>query len=34
MNVTPKSIEISRYRLRQKLRLSKGDNLVNFLKSI
>lgn len=34
MNVTPKSIEISRYRLRRKLRLSKGDNLVKFLKSI
>lgn len=34
MNVSPKSVEIGRYRLRRKLKLSKGDNLVNFLKSI
>jgi len=34
MNITPKSVEISRYRLRQKLGLAKGDNLVNFIKSI
>lgn len=34
MNITPESVEISRYRLRQKLGLSKGDNLVNFIKSI
>ena len=34
MNVSPKSVEISRYRLRRKLKLAKGDNLVNFLKSI
>ena len=34
LNITPKSVEISRYRLRQKLGLSKGDNLVNFIKSI
>lgn len=34
MNITPKSVEIGRYRLRQKLGLSKGDNLVNFIKSI
>ena len=34
MGITPKSVEISRYRLRQKLGLSKGDNLVNFIKSI
>ena len=34
MNITPKSVEISRYRLRQKLGLSKGDNLVRFIKSI
>ena len=34
MSITPKSVEISRYRLRQKLGLSKGDNLVNFIKSI
>ena len=34
MNITPKSVEISRYRLRQKLGLDKGANLVNFIKSI
>lgn len=34
MNITPKSVEISRYRLRQKLGLAKGDNLVNYIKSI
>lgn len=34
MSITPKSVEISRYRLRQKLGLSRGDNLVNFIKSI
>lgn len=34
MSITPKSVEISRYRLRQKLGLAKGDNLVNFIKSI
>ena len=34
MNITVKSVEISRYRLRQKLGLAKGDNLVNFIKSI
>lgn len=34
MNITLKSVEISRYRLRLKLGLSKGDNLVNFIKSI
>lgn len=34
MRITPKSVEISRYRLRQKLGLGRGDNLVNFIKSI
>jgi DNA-binding CsgD family transcriptional regulator len=34
MNISPKSVEISRYRLRQKLGLQKGDNLINFIKSI
>lgn len=34
MKITPKSVEISRYRLRQKLGLGRGDNLVNFIKSI
>lgn len=34
MSITTKSVEISRYRLRQKLGLDKGANLVNFIKSI
>lgn len=34
MNISPKSVEISRYRLRQKLGLQKGDNLIHFIKSI
>ena len=34
MNITPKSVEISRYRLRTKLGLSRTDNLVQYIKSI
>ena len=34
MNITPKSVEINRYRLRSKLGLSRSDNLVQFIKSI
>ena len=34
MNITPKSVEIGRYRLRNKLGLSRSDNLVLFIKSI
>ena len=34
MNITTKSVEIGRYRLRSKLGLGKGDNLVQFIKSI
>ena len=34
MNITPKSVEISRYRLRAKLGLSRSDNLIQFIKSI
>lgn len=34
MNITPKSVEISRYRLRIKLGLSRSDNLVQFIKSL
>ncbi|MBQ9399956.1 MAG: response regulator transcription factor [Bacteroidales bacterium] len=34
MNITPKSVEISRYRLRLKLGLGRSDNLVKFIKSI
>ncbi len=34
MNITPKSAEINRYRLRAKLGLKRSDNLVQFIKSI
>ncbi|MFA7116578.1 MAG: LuxR C-terminal-related transcriptional regulator [Bacteroidales bacterium] len=34
MNISPKSVEISRYRLRIKLGLKKGDNLIKFIKNI
>jgi len=34
MNITPKSVEINRYRLRSKLGLTRSDNLINFIKSI
>ncbi|MBR1678452.1 MAG: hypothetical protein IJ701_03245 [Bacteroidales bacterium] len=34
MNITPKSVEINRYRLRSKLGLQRSDNLVQFIKSI
>ena len=34
MNITPKSVEISRYRLRAKLGLKRSDNLVQYIKSI
>jgi DNA-binding CsgD family transcriptional regulator len=34
MNITPKSVEISRYRLRNKLGLKRSDNLVQYIKSI
>ena len=34
MNITPKSVEISRYRLRIKLGLERSDNLIQFIKSI
>ena len=34
MNITPKSVEISRYRLRSKLGLQRSDNLIKFIKSI
>lgn len=34
MNISPKSVEVGRYRLRQKLGLQKGDNLISFIKSI
>lgn len=34
LNITPKSVEIARYRLRKKLRLSKGDNLIQYLTNL
>lgn len=34
MNITPKSVEISRYRLRTKLGLQRSDNLVQYIKSL
>ena len=34
MNITPKSVEISRYRLRTKLGLKRSDNLVQYIKSL
>lgn len=34
MNISPKSVEISRYRLRKKLNIDNKVNLTNFIKSI
>ena len=34
MNITPKSVEIGRYRLRIKLGLDRSVNLVQYIKSI
>ncbi|MDD2279497.1 MAG: inorganic phosphate transporter [Bacteroidales bacterium] len=34
MNITPKSVEIARYRLRKKLQLKERENLTEFLKSL
>jgi len=34
MNITPKSVEINRYRLRSKLGLNREDNLTQFIKTI
>lgn len=34
MNISVKSGEISRYRLRKKLNLKQGDNLIQFIKSL
>ncbi|MDZ4059271.1 MAG: inorganic phosphate transporter, partial [Bacteroidales bacterium] len=34
LNISVKSVEISRYRLRKKLNLSQDDNLVDFVKSM
>lgn len=34
MNISPKSVEISRYRLRAKIGLARKDNLIQFIKLI
>ncbi|MCI5057275.1 MAG: hypothetical protein MRY83_14265 [Flavobacteriales bacterium] len=34
MNISSKSVDMSRYRLRKKFQLNKGDDLVEFLKSL
>lgn len=34
MNIAPKSVEISRYRLRSKMGLNRNDNLIQFIKLI
>lgn len=34
LNISPKSAEINRYRLRKKLNISKSDNLVRFIQSL
>lgn len=34
MNISPKSVEIARYRLRKKLQLMERENLTDFLKSL
>lgn len=34
LNISPKSAEINRYRLRKKLNISKGDNLVRFIQNL
>ncbi|WP_158641684.1 LuxR C-terminal-related transcriptional regulator [Butyricimonas faecalis] len=34
MNISPKSVEIGRYRLRKKLELTREDNLIQYIKSL
>ena len=34
MNITPKSVEINRSRLRSKLGLTRSENLIQFIKTI
>ncbi|MBK8953197.1 MAG: hypothetical protein IPM85_13960 [Chitinophagaceae bacterium] len=34
LNISPKSVEIARYRLRKKLDLKKEENLTQFIKTI
>ncbi|MDO9152715.1 MAG: helix-turn-helix transcriptional regulator [Paludibacter sp.] len=34
LNISPKSVEINRHRLRKKLNLNKDENLIQFIKSM
>ncbi|MFO7616543.1 MAG: inorganic phosphate transporter [Bacteroidales bacterium] len=34
MNIAPKSVEISRYRLRKKLKLKQGESLTNYINNL
>lgn len=34
VNITPKSVEVNRYRLRKSLNMKRGENLVQFIKHI
>ncbi|HRX31662.1 MAG TPA: inorganic phosphate transporter [Tenuifilaceae bacterium] len=34
LNISPKSVEIIRYRLRKKINLKKGDNLIQFINNL
>lgn len=34
ININPKSVEVSRYRLRKSLGVQRGDNLIQFIKNI
>ncbi|NCB97689.1 MAG: hypothetical protein EOM36_04970, partial [Bacteroidia bacterium] len=34
MSITPKSVEVCRYRLRKKLNLKRDENLIQFIKSL
>lgn len=34
MSITPKSVEVCRYRLRKKLKLKRDENLIQFIKSL
>ncbi|MEM9144277.1 MAG: LuxR C-terminal-related transcriptional regulator, partial [Bacteroidota bacterium] len=34
LNISPRSVEIKRYRLRKKLNLSQGDKLVDYILAV
>ena len=34
MSITPKSVEVCRYRLRKRLNLKREENLIEFIKSL